>query len=307
MSRSGQNARLEERRRMERQRLLVLEREAKIAPLLSGAVDRRLEASGVLAGDGCFYVIFDNAPDIGRLGTGLRLEPGANFLIPQVRGDRAGFEDIAHDVPAGRYFVLIEASQRAAGFMAKVQEYDSGFVYRESAWLDFPLDGPNKGLEGLTCVHRAGRTFLLGLCEGNRCKDGREGRRPGGGRVQVFERGSRQWDHVGTIRLPSSLWFEDYSSLSVAGDRMAVVSQASSALWVGRLRPSSWELADDQGVWMFPPDQEGRTVYCNVEGVSWVAPDRVVVVSDRAKREGQDQQCRAKDQSIHVFTIPGRP
>jgi hypothetical protein len=196
MSRSGQNARLEERRRMERQRLLVLEREAKIAPLLSGAVDRRLEASGVLAGDGCFYVIFDNAPDIGRLGTGLRLEPGANFLIPQVRGDRAGFEDIAHDVPAGRYFVLIEASQRAAGFMAKVQEYDSGFVYRESAWLDFPLDGPNKGLEGLTCVHRAGRTFLLGLCEGNRCKDGREGRRPGGGRIQVFERGSRQWDRV---------------------------------------------------------------------------------------------------------------
>jgi hypothetical protein len=306
MSLSGQNARVEARRGMERQRLLVLEREAKLAPLLSGVVDRRLEASGVLAGDGCFYVIFDNAPDIGRLGTGLRREAGGNFLIPQVRGDRAGFEDIAHDVPAGRYFVLIEASPRGAGFMAKVQEYDSGFVYRESSWLDFPLDGPNKGLEGLTCVHRAGRTFLLGLCEGNRCKDGREGRQPGGGRVQVFERGSRQWDHVGTIRLPSSLWFEDYSSLSVAGDRMAVVSQASSALWVGRLRPSSWELADDEGVWVFPPDQEGRTVYCNVEGVSWVAPDRVVVVSDRAKREGQDQQCRAKDQSIHVFTIPGR-
>jgi hypothetical protein len=121
----------------------------------------------------------------------------------------------------------------------------------------------------------------------------------------VFERGGRQWDRVGTIRLPASLWFEDYSSLSVAGDRMVVVSQASSALWVGRLRPSSWELADDGGVWVFPPDREGRTVYCNVEGVSWVGPDRVVVVSDRAKREGQDQQCRVKDQSIHVFTIPG--
>jgi len=31
-----------------------------------------------------------------------------------------------------------------------------------------------------------------------------------------------------------------------------------------------------------------------------------VVVSDRAKRDGrQDDRCRAKDQSIHVFTIPG--
>jgi len=304
MSRTGQNAQLKERWRMG-QRQLVLEREAKIASLLSGAVDGRLEASGVLAGDGYFYVIFDNAPDIGRLGTGLRREAGGNFLIRQDRGERAGFEDIAHDVAAGRYYVLIEASPRGAGYMAKVQEYDDGLAYRGSAWLDFPLEGPNKGLEGLTCIQRAGRSYLLGLCEGNRCKDGREGRQPGGGRIQVFERGSRQWDRVGTIRLPASLWFEDYSSLSVAGDRMVVVSQASSALWVGRLRPSSWELADDGGVWVFPPDREGRTVYCNVEGVSWVGPDRVVVVSDRAKREGQDQQCRAKDQSIHVFTIPG--
>jgi hypothetical protein len=44
-----------------------------------------------------------------------------------------------------------------------------------------------------------------------------------------------------------------------------------------------------------------------VEGVSWVSADRVVVVvSDRAKPDGrQDERCRAKDQSIHVFAIPG--
>jgi hypothetical protein len=287
------------------QRQLVLVREAKIASLLASAVDRRLEASGVLAGDGCFYAVFDNAPDIGRLGAELRLGAADNFLIPQERGDRAGFEDIAHDVAAGRFYVLIEARPRGRGFMPKVQEYDDGFSYRESAWLDFPLDGANKGLEGLTCIRRAGRTYLLGLCEGNRCKDGTEGRRPGGGRIQVFERGSHQWDHAGTIRLPESLWFEDYSSLAVAGDRVAVVSQASSALWLGRLQPSDWELADEGGVWVFPPDWEGRTVYCNIEGVSWVTPDRVVVVSDRAKRGSQDEQCRAKDQSIHVFAIPG--
>jgi hypothetical protein len=228
------------------QRQLVLVREAKIASLLAGAEDRRLEASGVLATGGCFFVVFDNAPDIGRLGVELR------------RG----------------------------------------------AADDFPVDGPNKGLEGLTCVRRAGRAYLLGLCEGNRCKDGPEGRRPGGGRIQVFDRGGRDWDHAGTIRLPASLWFEDYSSLAVVGDRVAVMSQSSSALWVGRLRPSGWELADEGRVWAFPPDREGRTIYCSIEGVSWVAADRVVVVSDRAKREGQDQRCRAKDQSIHVFAIP---
>jgi hypothetical protein len=124
------NVRMGQDRAMAQQRLVVLEREAKIASLLPGAVDARLEASGVLAEDGCFFVIFDNAPDIGRLGTGLRREAGGNFLISQERGERAGFEDVAHDVAAGRYYVLIEASPRGAGFMAKVQEYDDRFAYR---------------------------------------------------------------------------------------------------------------------------------------------------------------------------------
>jgi hypothetical protein len=155
-------------------------------------------------------------------------------------------------------------------------------------------------------VSAGGPDLLLGLCEGNRYRDGEAGRRPGGGRIQVFERGRRHWDHAATIRLPAGLPFEDFSSLAVAGDRLAVLSQASSALWVGRLHPSSWEAADDGAVWGFPADPDGRTVYCNVEGVSWLSDDRVVVVSDRAKRDGrQDRRCRAKDQSIHVFTIPG--
>jgi hypothetical protein len=288
------------------ERRLVLEREAKLASLLPAAAGRRLEASGVLAGEGCFYVVFDNGPDIGRVGPELTAGAAGNGLLRQDRGRRAGFEDIAHDAVAGRYYILVEAVARGQGFMAEVQEYDRDFAYLERAWLDFPLDGPNKGLEGLTCVHRQDRTWLLGLCEGNRCRDGAEGRRPGGGRIQVFGRGRRHWDRTATIRLPATLPFQDFSSLAVAGDRLAVLSQEESALWVGHLRPTSWDLADAGTVWVFPTDEEGQTVYCNPEGVSWISRDRVVVVSDRAKRAGrQDDRCRAKDQSIHVFTIPG--
>jgi hypothetical protein len=156
-------------------RRLHLEREAKLASLLPPAAGRRLEASGVLAGEGCFYVVFDNGPDIGRVGSGLSAGADGNGLIRQDRGRRAGFEDIAHDPVAGRYYVLVEALARGQGFTAEVQEYDRDFAYLGGAWLDFPLDGPNKGLEGLTCVHRQDRTWLLGLCEGNRCRDGAEG------------------------------------------------------------------------------------------------------------------------------------
>jgi hypothetical protein len=285
---------------------LELLMEAKICDLLGGRLDPRLEASGVLAKDGAFYVIFDNLPDIACIGAGLSGAP-RNRLIKQNRGHCQGFEDIAYDRRSDRFYVLIESLPRGPGrFMAKVQEYDGSFGFLSAAWLDFPLDRPNKGLEGLTCVHRNARSYLLGLCEGNKCEGGAKGRVPGGGRIQVFHRGPRHWEHVARIRLPKTLSFVDYSGVSVDGERIAVVSQVSSALWIGKLSPSSWDITDEGTTHAFPRDALGEIIYGNVEGVSWIAPDQVVIVSDKAKRE-QGKKLRAKDQSIHIFRIPVSP
>ena len=293
---------------------LRLEHEAKLVELvepLDGAAGRRLEASGVLAKDGCFYVIFDNLPDIVRLGPGL--VPGApeNRFFTQERREATGFEDIAHDPGSDRFFALIEALPvRSGTYRAKVHQYDGSLRYLRSDWLDFPLADANKGLEGLTCLRRYGRTWLLAMCEGNRCRGGSAGRRPGGGRIQVFtEEGPRGgWVHTGTIRLPRTLEFEDYSGISAAGDRLAVVSQASSALWVGRLRRrrrGPRRRGRRRGtVFRFPTDSRGRSVYRTVEGVSWLGDDRVVVVSDKVKPGSGERSGRAEDQSIHIFTIP---
>jgi hypothetical protein len=287
-------------------RQLELVREAKIFDILEGSLDPRLEASGVLAKDGLFYVIFDNLPHIACIGPELSRAGRDNHMIMQNRGHRCGFEDIAYDSRSGRFYVLIESLRRGQGkFMAAVQEYDANFGYIRSAWLDFPLDRPNKGLEGLTCVHREGQTYLLGLCEGNRCKGGAEGRIPGGGRIHVFQRGLRNWNRVGRIRLPETVLFEDYSGIAVTGDRIAVVSQASSALWLGNLAPTGWQVTDAGASYTLPRNADGGIVYGTAEGVSWVAPDQVVMVSDKAKPD-QDRQCRAKDQSIHIVRIPAR-
>ena len=283
---------------------LELLKEAKIFEVLGDRLDPRLEASGVLAKDGLFYVIFDNMPHIACLGGALSASPGMNRIIEQEHGHRRGFEDIAYDRGSDRFHVLIESLPRGTRhFMAKVQEYDAGFRYLSAAWLDFPLDRPNKGLEGLTCVHRDGQTYLLGLCEGNWCEGGAKGRTPGGGRIQVFRRGRHHWDHVGRIRLPKTLLFEDYSGVALDGDRIVVVSQVSSALWTSRLAPSTWDITDEGTTREFPRDARGEIIYGTVEGVSWIAPDQVVVVSDKAKPE-QSDRCRAKDQSIHIFKIP---
>jgi hypothetical protein len=285
---------------------LELVKEVKIFDLLEQfKPDPRLEASGVLAKDGMFYVIFDNLPHIALIGAELSATAGANQVIEQHQGHPCGFEDIAYDPWSDRFYVLIESLRRGQGkYMAMVQEYDASLRYLESAWLDFPLDRPNKGLEGLTCVHRCGLPHLLGLCEGNKCEGGAKGRIPGGGRIHVFTRGKHHWERAGKIRLPETLLFEDYSGVTVTGDRIAVVSQVSSALWIGSLAPSSWEITGEGNCYAFPRDADGEIIYGTAEGVSWIAPDQVVVVSDKAKPD-QDRRCQSKDQSIHIFRIPG--
>jgi hypothetical protein len=111
---------------------------------------------------------------------------------------------------------------------------------------------------------------------------------------------------VGTLKLPESVRFEDYASLRVEGDRIAVVSQVTSALWIGRLSPKKLELVDEGQTYLFPRDERGRVVYCNIEGVAWVTPSRFVVVSDKRKPGEQPKCCGPKDQSIHLFDLPER-
>ena len=159
----------------------------------------------------------------------------------------------------------------------------------------------------MSVLHYTGNDYLLGLCEGNKCKSGSAGVHKGKGRIQVFRRTMENWEHAGTIRLPESVRFRDYSSLDFRNGRLTVLSQASSALWVGRIRtqPDGLEdLFEDEGrLFLFPRDDRGRIMYCNPEGVTWLGNDRLAVVSDKWKAD-QPKRCARKDQSVHIFRLP---
>jgi hypothetical protein len=279
-------------------------REAKVRDLLADLLPgmRRFEASGVVATDGALWVIFDNTSLIARLDPALEPgRPGNRVLHPPGCTD---YEDIGHDRVDGTYYVLVEAVKvSGTEYKAQVHEYTPDFVPIRTRLLDYPLPAANKGIEGLTCVRREGRVHLLGMCEGNRCQAGREGRRPGGGRIHVFVEDGDRWQSIHTIRLPKRLPFVDYSSLSVSGDRVAVVSQESSALWLGRLSSTSWDLVDDGVTFLFPRTRHGRIRYGTVEGVTWLDEQTLAVVSDRAKPD-QPRRMRATDQSVHIMTLP---
>ncbi|MGW6062154.1 hypothetical protein [Streptomyces sp. NPDC055189] len=297
----------------EKARELRLVKEAKIQDLIGDGAGSRLEASGVLYRDGAFLIVCDNLPSLIRVSSELSPKAPENGVINANRAKKkgssaanVGYEDIAHDETRDYYYTLSEAEPvKPKGFRARVQEYDEKLrPVGSAAHLDFELADANKGMEGLEWVERKGTGYLLALCEGNRCAGGKKGRTPGGGRIQVFRRGGKRWINMATIRLPESLPFEDYASVSVRDGHIAVLSQASSALWVGRIDTKKW-IVDEGTVHRLPTDSKGRTVYGNPEGVSWVSSDHVVIVSDRAKKGAQNARFKEKDQSIHLFLIPG--
>jgi hypothetical protein len=290
--------------------LLELVRESKIGELLKEGPGKRYEASGVHFKDGYLYVVFDDHPNILRIAPDWSTSKEAPELI-ETHVRTAGYEDITYQPYEKRWYCLIEASETRSGhFKPRIDEFDEEFRFIDSRWLDFPVKRENKGIEGLSTLRYQGEDYVLGLCEGNLCKSGSAGREPGQGRVQVFRRTDGDWQHAGTIRLPTSVLFEDYASLDFHDRAVTVISQVSSAMWVGRVRTAPAGLDDvfeDEGVtYLFPRDKGGRIIYCNLEGVTWLPDGRFVVVSDRAKADEQASRCRRKDQSIHIFKLPAR-
>jgi hypothetical protein len=283
---------------------LTLIGESKIEDLLPyDELSNRWEASGVLVKGGHYFVVFDDRPEIARLTADLETS-SVNGLVGTNHA-ACGYEGIAYNADKRRFYLLVEARKHAGGcYKAVIVEYDDEFRYVKERPIDFVFKSGNRGFEAVAHVRRNDTDYLLALCEGNKCKCGKKGRQPGGGRIQLFEKRKRHWAHAGCIALPTSLPFVDYSGMSIANGRVAVVSQENSMLWVGQFDEDDWEWRDAGELYEFPRSDDGSIRYGNIEGVGWLTPTRVVTVSDKRKKRSQpDKRQAEKDQSIHVFEI----
>lgn len=288
---------------MARAETLKLVRESKIAALLPGAPsDVEHEASGVLVKECQFFVVFDNHTSVAKL---------SEELVPCVRNGLfgmapvdGGYEGITYNSAKNRYYLLVESRRHKGGrFRAEIFEYDDALSYLKSRPIEFDFKSSNKGFEAVCHVPRDNRDYLLALCEGNKCQSGGKGRKPGGGRIQIFEKRKKRWAHVDTIKLPKSVLFEDYSGMTIDGSRVAVVSQQNSMLWIGSFEESKWNWCDGGEAYPFPRTTTGKIAYGNVEGVAWINLNRLVAVSDRRKKK-QPSRFAEKDQSVHIFDLP---
>ena len=196
-----------------------------------------------------------------------------------------------------RYRYLVENSPDL------VWSIDEHGRFKGQRWIDVPFEKRNTGFEGLVAVRWKGKDYLLALCEGNRCRSGSKGRQGGGGRIHVLERGRTTWRPIALIKLPKTVDFADYSAVALRGDRIAVISQMSSRLWIGRLRRGTWTVAGQGRIYDFPRTKKGKIRYCTLEGLYWLSETTFVLVSDLSKRHYRTG-CGKKDQSIHVFALP---
>jgi hypothetical protein len=283
---------------------LRLLKERKLAELMTPPKGSGvLEASGVVAKGGYFYVIFDNIRRVARIAPSLA--PGSPRTGWFGRGrEGEGYEDIAYSPYLKRFFLLIEAEKHVDGtFKGLIDECDETGAFKGQHWIDFPFKKRNTGFEGLVAVRWKGVDYLLALCEGNRCKSGVRGRIGGGGRIQVLVRKGSMWRPVARIKLPPTVDFQDYSAVALRGDRIAVVSQMTSRLWIGRLRFDDWTIVGRGRIYDFPRTKLGRPRYCTLEGLSWLSDTAFVMVSDLRKATYRNG-CSKTDQSIHIFWLP---
>src|SRR5262249_52334958 len=162
--------------------------------------------------------------EVGRCSDDLR--PNATNGLFGMAHAAYGYEGITYNSAKRRYYLLVESRKRASGhYQASIVEYDDALAYLKERPGDLTLPNHNKRFEAVAHVRRDDTDYLLALCEGNECKCGAKGRKPGGGRVQVFEKRKKRWCHSRAIALPTTVPFVDYSGMSVDAGRVAVVSQ----------------------------------------------------------------------------------
>ena len=281
------------------------------------------EASDIARVHGKFWVVFDSSMSLGMLGDSHFKFRGSENVLVGEQEQESQYEGIAYKPETDTFLLLHESWSEEPHSLelvskpyiveVKIHADMSGYDILKRCKVDFELSHENKGWEGLSYVlTKEGRGFILGLCEGNYCVGGSQGREKGNGRLIVAEErsddnGDCYWEPTKTLNIPESAFFQDYSGLAPSYHlgKLALVSQEDSAVWVGDFDFDAVEFPEDgEGrVFYLPRDDHCNMVYCNAEGIQWIDDYRLVIVSDRAKKT-QHYNCDKYDQSIHLFSLP---
>jgi hypothetical protein len=282
----GENA----RREIATSSTLTLVREKNLSELLpSGG---RYEASGVALRNGKLSVVFDNSTHVADLDLSL----SSATLGPGAKSD-SQYEGITIATrPAPRTYIVKEIGADKRGAVVTLDDLGN-VVATEATDISFSGD---KGLEGIAWLDDVER--LLVLCEEGLCGAGGKGRNSG--TIKVLHHDGSSWVTEATLNVPALADFDDYSDIAVLPEsdgryQIAVLSQETSALWLGTLTTKPLALSGPGTIYGFPKAADVMQ-YCSLEGVTFIDRATFAMVSDRTK----DSAGCSKGEAVHVFAIP---
>lgn len=297
-----------------REKVLKLVHEIPVAGLFEDLKGHsKFEASGITHVNRSYVVVFDSLQELGVTGPNLEYKGSDNFLAGD-SGPEPEYEAICHRSRTDTLLAIHEGEQDGDVWFAKSIEVrineDQSVTYLSTCKVDFALpEGNKKGWEGAEYVDKGDEgEFLLGVCEGNHCQGSKgRGKERGNGRIVVTklveDAEGCKWETQKLVKLPP--FFKDYSDIDItASGRVAVSSQEDSAVWVGQMNMTTFEIEGEGTTLHFPRSADGcQPIYCNIEGVHFIDDVRIMTVSDKAKRD-QHWQCVEKDQSVQIFALP---
>jgi hypothetical protein len=187
---------------------LTLEREWKLASLVDPPPEgsTRFEASGIIARDRGFIVVFDNVSAVVTLRSERR-EANASWIQTSIAA--RGFEDIAYDPGRCRYFLLVESEPLRHGrYSSVIHQVDDHFTPLVRGRIAVPFGKRNKGFEGLAWTMRRGRGYLLAMLEAGKPVSRRR-RKPYRCRICVLRESRKAWKLVAQFKLPRAARLKD--------------------------------------------------------------------------------------------------
>jgi hypothetical protein len=274
---------------------LELVQEKKLKQLLPSALDP-YEASGVTVAGGKLYVVFDNSTALAAIDTALQLGVlGPGDSAPSQYEAISGRED-------GGFYVMVETVSED-DTRGQVVAFDATSAVIGATFTSTSFPEYNQGFEGMAWLRVGGSEYLLALCQSNACAE--EDAAPGQGRAHLLALEDGTWVTRLVLEVPSSVTFADYSDLALLSNddgsyRAALLSRESSALWIGTLTTVPWSFQGPGAFYSFPLS-DGDISYCSLEGVTFLGPRSLALVSDAS--DG-DKPCNTEEQSIHLFELP---
>lgn len=217
-----------------------------------------LSVGGICLVEDACYLVFRDRRDVVRC----RVQPPhPNRALRWFRQApcpvQSGYAGLTFDPTQRRFYALANAvHDNDSNSRPAIDAYDDSFRFVERRAVDFPVKTNHPGFVAVSWASHAGHDYLFMLCSTYKCRPGKAGRKPGGGRIHVFRQGPTRWEHVRRLNLPKSVLFDGFASMDLLGDRLVAAAHDAPLLWVGQLTPDSLDLLDDGTLYELPHDEE---------------------------------------------------